>query len=117
MPSWDVVDRTSGVHAERGKPAQAIRIGEPGIFGQDDRKAGATEGKTPDFEDIARAIQSQTAELTSLVKSHTEHTALPAGTLKGLNRQSEELVFLLRACNQYQVTVGAGEQGQALANA
>ena len=37
--------------------------------------------------------------------------------MKGLNCQSEELVFLLRACNQYQVAVGAGEQGQALANA
>ena len=122
VPSWDVVDlgsepAVSTPEKERSPPQ--IRIGEPGIFGQEDRKAGASEAKTTDFEDIARAIQSQTAELTSLVKNHTESTALPAvaGTLKGLNRQSEELVFLLRACNQYQVTIGAGEQGQALANA
>ena len=46
------------------------------------------------------------------MKSHTENTAVLPGTIKG-----EELVFLLRACNQYQVTVGAGEQGQAWANA
>ena len=120
VPSWEVVDlgsepAVSTPEKERSPPQ--IRIGEPGIFGQEDRKAGANEAKTTDFEDIARAIQSQTAELTSLVKNHTESTALPAGTLKGLNRQAEELVFLLRACNQYQVTIGAGEQGQALANA
>ena len=120
VPSWDVVDLGSEPATstpEKNQQVQPLRIGDPGIFGQDDRKAGASETKAADFEDIARAIQSQTAELTSLVKSHTESTALPAGTLKGLNRQSEELVFLLRACNQYQVTVGAGEQGQALANA
>ena len=69
------------------------------------------------FDEIARAIKSQTAETASLVKSHTENTAVPPGTLKGLNRHSEELVFLLWACNQYQVVVGAGEEGQALANA
>ncbi|CAE7778356.1 unnamed protein product [Symbiodinium sp. CCMP2592] len=89
--SWEVVDspdRAGPVTPERAP--QPLRIGNPSIFGVDDRKAGATEGPNS-MESIAKAIQSQSAEI--------------------------ELVFILRACNQYQVTVGAGEQGQALANA
>ena len=85
-----------------------------------DQKAGAvhpTDENPGTIKDIARAIKSQTAEIAFLVKSHTDTTSAPSGTLKGLNPQSEETVFLLRACNQYQVTVGAGEHGQALANA
>ena len=95
-----------------------VKIAPPAIYGQSvDRKAGAGGGDTLAFEEIAKAIQSQTAEIASLVKTHTESSASPAGTLKGLGRQSEELVFLVRACNQYAVVVGAGEQGQSLANA
>ena len=95
-----------------------IKIAAPAIY---DRKAGAVrpvDENPGTMEDIARAIKSQTAEIASFgVKSHTDTTSAPSGALKGLNGQSEEMVFLLRACNQYQVTVGAGEQGQALANA
>ena len=40
----------------------------------------------------------------------------PAGTFKGLGRQSEELVFLMRACGQYDVKIGENEYGQVLAN-
>ena len=88
-----------------------LRIGVPGIYGLDERKAGAAvQGDA--FDEIAKAIKSQTAEIALLVK-----TAVAPGAVKGINRQSEELVFLLRACNQYQVVIGAGEQGQALANA
>ena len=57
---------------------------------------------------IAQAIQHQTAELAS---------TQPSGTLKGLGKSAEELVFVLRACGQYEVGLGAGEHGQALANA
>ena len=85
-----------------------LRPGRP--EGRGSRAAGQ-------MDDIARAIQSQTAEIASLVKNHTDANAVPAGAVKGLKRASEELVFLLRACDQYQVTIGAGEQGQALANA
>ena len=118
--SWEVVSSPPEPQAtsRRGTNFSGeIKIAAPAIY---DRKAGATHpaDETPgSMEDIARAIKSQTAEIASLVKSHTETAAAPSGTLKGLNRQSEELVFLLRACNQYTVTVGAGEQGQALANA
>ena len=99
--SWEIVEHAaSEKSAPTSGPTSPLRIGNPGIYGQDDRKAGAAEGPS-NIHDIARAIQSQTAEIASL----------------GLNRQSEELVFLLRACNQYQVAIGAGEQGQALANA
>ncbi|CAE7205713.1 unnamed protein product [Symbiodinium sp. CCMP2592] len=115
-PSWDLVETSPEKPPSlQDRAPGPLRIGNPGIFGVEDRKAGATDSGA--FDEIARAIQSQTAEIASLVKSHTENTAVPPGTMKGLNRTSEELVFLLRACNQYQVTVGAGEQGQALANA
>ena len=121
-PSWELVETSpekSGPTAttERAPVTAPLRIGNPGIYSVGDRKAGAGEPARAPFEEIAKAIQSQTAEIASLVKSHTENTAVPPGTIKGLNRTSEELVFLLRACNQYQVTIGAGEQGQALANA
>ncbi|CAE7410615.1 unnamed protein product, partial [Symbiodinium microadriaticum] len=116
--SWEVVEtspeKAGPAATERPSSAVPLRIGNPGIYGVDDRKAGAATPAQGPFEDIAKAIQSQTAEIASLVKSHTENTAVP---IKALNRTSEELVFLLRACNQYQLTVGAGEQGQALANA
>ena len=80
-----------------------LRIGNPGISGQEDRKAGAAEpGSEGRMEQVAKAIESQTAEIAALVKSQTDSNASPAGTLKGL----------LRACNQYQVTIGAGEQSR-----
>ena len=108
--SWDVVEPPSSERSgpSSTSPATPLRIGVPSIYGQEDRKAGAAEG-SGQMDDIARAIQSQTAEIASLVKNHTDANAVPAGTLKGLNRTSEELVFLLRAWS--------GEQGQALANA
>jgi len=65
---------------------------------------------------IARAIQHQTAELASLVKQQAETAPHAAGTLKGLGKQAEEVVFLMRACGQYDVQLGQGEHGQALAN-
>ena len=69
------------------------------------------------MEQIAKALQSQTAELASLVRHQAEGGgSQPPGTLKGLGKQSEELVFLMRACGQYDVKVGEGEHGQALAN-
>ena len=120
--SWEVLDPSekrslpsekSGQPSSQGSP---IRIGLPSIHGIDDRKAGANTTGGETFDEIARAIKSQTAEIASLVKTHTESAAPAPGTVKGLTRQSEELVFLVRACNQYDVVVGAGEQGQALAN-
>ena len=115
--SWEVVDSPDRVGPVTPETASTpIRISNPGIYGVEDRKAGASEPPNS-IESIAKAIQSQSAEIASLVKSHAESAALPPGTVKGLNRMSEELVFMLRACNQYQVSVGAGEQGQALANA
>ena len=117
VPSWEVVDSPDrALPVTPPGPPPALRISNPGIYGVEDRKAGAVDGASS-FESIAKAIQSQSAEIASLVKSHAESAALPPGTVKGLNRTSEELVFLLRACNQYHVVVGAGEQGQALANA
>ena len=68
--------------------------------------------------DLAKAIQHQTAELASLVKS--QHEAAPTtnqGTVKSLGRASEELVYLMRACGQYTVEVGENEYGASLANA
>eukprot|EP00435_Cladocopium_sp_Y103_P027489 s2990_g6.t1 len=92
-----------------------IRIAPPGLY-KNDRKAGTGETTEP-MEHIARAIQSQTAELATLVRHQAEGGGShPAGILKGLNRQSEELVFLMRACGQYNIQVGAGEHGQSLAN-
>ena len=97
-----------------GEPRE-VRVAPPGLY-KNDRKAGTGETAEP-MENIARAIQSQTAELATLVRRQAEGGgAQPAGTIRGLNRQSEELVFLMRACGQYSVQVGAGEHGQALAN-
>ena len=67
--------------------------------------------------DIAKAIQQQTNELATLVKAQQESTAGAGGSLKGLGKTSEELVYLLRACGQYTVQVGDGEYGAALAQA
>ena len=57
----------------------------------------AANGTGEAFDEIARAIKSQTEEIASLVKNHTEHNTPAQGTVKGLTRQSEELVFLVRA--------------------
>ena len=64
---------------------------------------------------IAEAIKNQTAELANLVRSQTETTTHPAGSMKGLGKQTEELVFLMRACGQYDVKLCPGEHGQSLA--
>ena len=99
-------------------PRGLVTLGAPSIH--DDRKAG-TGGAEPREEstvmEIAKAIQQQTTELASLVKAQQESSAGQAGTMKGLTRASEELVYLLRACGQYTVKVGDGELGSGLANA
>ena len=66
---------------------------------------------------LAQAIQSQTAEIASLVKAQTDQSSHPQGSVKGLNRLSEEMVFVMRACDQYQVAVCPGEVGASLAQA
>ena len=40
---------------------------------------------------------SQTEELADLVGSQTATSTNPAGTMKGLSKQTEELVFLMKA--------------------
>ena len=94
-----------------------VRIGAPTVY-KADRKAGAGEEpiRGEPMAQIARAIQHQTAELASLVKQQAETAPHAAGTLKGLGKQAEEIVFLMRACGQYDVQLGQGEHGQALAN-
>ena len=115
VPSW-----AEGSSSER--PAE-LRIAPPSVF-KPDRKAGAggadaaSRVKEEPITQIAKALQSQTAELATLVRHQSEGGgSQPVGTLKGLNRQSEELVFLLRACGQYSVQIGENDHGQGLANA
>eukprot|EP00435_Cladocopium_sp_Y103_P070537 s29_g35.t1 len=102
------------------RQAERLKILPPSLYQPGDvvdRKAGATESGTEPVEQIAKALQNQTAELASLVRHQADGSgSQPAGTLKGLGRQSEQLVFLMRACGQYDVRVGEGEHGQALAN-
>ena len=102
----------------RAKSPGFVMVPPPGIYGRDERKAG-TGGGTEEapITEIAKAIQQQTTELAMLVKSQNETAAATGGTMKALGRTSEELVFLLRACGQYTVEVGAGEYGANLANA
>ena len=94
-----------------------VRIRAPTVY-KADRKAGAGDepSRGEPMTQIARAIQHQTAELASLVKQQVETAPHAAGTLKGLGKQAEEIVFLMRACGQYDVQLGQGEHGQALAN-
>ena len=91
--------------AERETPSTRTFavIPAPGIYGQD-RKAGTGGDTSEPIAEITKAIQQQTTELASLVKAQNESS-------------SEELVFLLRACGQYTVEVGAGEHGAGLATA
>lgn len=102
----------------RSDPPPPLRIAPPGLYR--DVKAGrhaGAGGEGEPMEQIAKALQNQTAELASLVRNQVEGAGTqPQGTIKGLGRQSEELVFLLRACGQYEVKIGEGEHGQALAN-
>eukprot|EP00435_Cladocopium_sp_Y103_P056630 s604_g19.t1 len=96
-----------------------IRIEAPSVYRADRRAAGQEErgdSSGGQMAQIAKAIQHQTAELASLVKHQADTSTHPPGTVKGLGRQAEEMVFLLRACGQYQVGLGADEYGQALAN-
>ena len=101
---------------ERAGPP--LTIGAPTIFGKGDRRAGAAAAPagSDSMAVLAQAIQSQTAELASLVKAQHEQTNHPQGTVKGLNRLSEEMVFIMRACDQYTVSVYPGEVGSSLAN-
>ena len=90
----------------------------PSTYGNSDRKAGAVATDATGSQSmakIAEAIQHQTAELANLVRSQVDVNSHPAGTLKGLAKQSEELVFLLRACGQYDVKLCPNEYGQSLA--
>ena len=106
-----------GDRTREERPEVGVRIGAPSVY-RSDRKAGAGEESTRQepMAQIARAIQHQTAELASLVKQQAEVAPQAAGTLRGLGKQSEEIVFLMRACGQYDVQLGQGEHGQALAN-
>ena len=126
---WSVVPSLS---SNRTSPAQEtvnpviiekstppVVIEKPSIFGQD-RKAGAGAsgaGEGDPMLQVAKALQNQTQEIAALVRGQHEANNLPVGTLKGLSRSSEELVYLLRACGQYDVRVCAGEHGMALAQA
>ena len=94
-----------------------VVVPPPGIYDGDDRKAGTGGGGPDPMVDIAKAIQQQTTELAALVRGQAESSGGPPSTLKGLGRQSEELVFLMRGCGQYQVAVGDQEYGASLANA
>lgn len=96
-----------------------VLIAPPTIYGRQvkDRKAGAGATSTDSMAALAQAIQSQTAEIASLVKAQNDQPTHPAGTIKGLTRLSEEMVYLMRACDQYHVAVCPGEVGSALANA
>ena len=127
--SWSVVPSESpskvstppGLSAAVNQVAERagtpLVVGPPSIFGKGDRRAGATGSAAADpVTVIAQAIQSQTAEIASLVKAQAEQTHHPQGTLRGLNRLSEEMVFILRACDQYSVAVCPCEVGSALAN-
>ena len=116
VPAFPPPPGLSG-HGRDEKAEGVVRIGAPTVY-KADRKAGAGEepvGREP-MAQIARAIQHQTAELASLVKQQAETAPHAAGTLKGLGKQAEEVVFLMRACGQYDVQLGQGEHGQALAN-
>ena len=113
-PGSSVKSQSLGGFSVAPPPGISV-VPPPGIYGQDDRKAG-TGGGDP-MVDIAKAIQQQTNELAALVKGQVDHSHGPAGTMKGLGRQSEELVYLLRACGQYDVAVGDQEYGANLANA
>ena len=103
------------VASSSGNP---VLIAPPAIYGRQvkDRKAGAGTA-TDSMTVLAQAIQSQTAEIASLVKAQHDQPAHPAGTLKGLSRLSEKMVFIMRACDQYHVAICPGEVGTALANA
>ena len=86
VPSCKTVDSPDrALPATPPGPPPALPISNPGIYGMEDRKAGAAEGASS-FESIAKAIQSQSAQIASLVKSHAESAALPPGTVKRLNR-------------------------------
>lgn len=116
MPPPGLMGTQARVEAKEGT---GLRIGAPQVY-RPDRKAGAgEETRTPEepMAQIAKAIQHQTAELATLVRNQQEVSAHPHGTLKGLGKGAEELVFLMRACGQYQIRLGEGEHGQALANA
>lgn len=59
-------------------------IGAPSIFGKGDRRAGAGTGSTTDpMSVLAQAIQSQTAEIDSLVKAKANQSSHPQGSVKG----------------------------------
>ena len=98
-----------------------VMLPAPGIYGQTDRKAGTGPGEgrrdETSMTEIAKAIQQQTNELATLVRTQQENTNVQMGTLRSLGKQSEELVFLLRACGQYTVQVGGEEHGAGLAQA
>ena len=100
------------------KPGPPLSIGAPTIYGKD-RRAGAATGAmgTDSMAVLAQANQSQTAELASLVKAQSDQSSHPQGTVEGLNKLSEEMVFVIRACDQYTVSVCPGEVGSSLANA
>ena len=73
--------------------AVPVLIAPPSIYGRQvkDRKAGGGATSTDSMAALAQAIQSQTAEIASLVKAQNEQPAHPAGTIKGLTRLSEEM--------------------------
>ena len=113
--------RASSTTPNTPKAKTLVVLPPPGIYGQTDRKAGTgpTEGRKDDtsMTEIAKAIQQQTNELATLVRAQQDNANVQLGTIKALGKQSEELVFLLRACGQYTVQVGGEEHGAGLAQA
>ena len=119
--SSSVMERPPGLTEAPPKveaqPGVGLKIAAPSVY-RSDRKAGAGEAERVEpMAKIAQAIQRQTTKLATLVRNQADTTSHPSGSLKGLGRAAEEVVYVLRACGQYQVGLGAGEHGQALANA
>ena len=126
--SWTVVSSVNSANSQTSQASSPevvakegvgnLMISPPRIYGREsDRKAGAREETYDPMAKLTQAIQNQTSEIASLVRNQQEGGIHPQGSIKGLSKMSEELVYLMRACDQYDVKVCPGDVGSALANA
>ena len=72
------------------------------------------EGGLDDVSTIAQALRDQGADIAALARAQLEDKRAAKGTVKGLTRDEEDLVFLARGCDKHRVAVCPAVVGRHL---
>ena len=109
-------------------PAPAIggALGGGGLYGSllgptlerrgagEDRRGGADTETDQALLRVAQAITEQSADIAVLARAQAEEKKGVRGTARSLSREEEDLILLVRGCDQYNVSVCPSTVGRHL---